>query len=634
MFSSIREPAVSLQPVLDCLPVAAYLCDAAGLITYFNPRAEELWGRAPALNDPVDRWCGSFKLFRPDGTPLQHVQCWMARAILEDRPYTAQEILVERPNGTRIHGLAHASPLHDDDGHLVGAVNVLVDITERRLGDAARAHLAAIVQDSQDAIVSMTLDGIITSWNAGAQKFYGYTAAEAIGRSTTLIIPPDRHEEEAGIRRRLARGERIESYETQRVCKDGRVVDVSLTISPLRDPHGRITGVSKIARDITAQKAEERRRRETEAALREADRRKDEFLAIMAHELRNPLAPLVSSLDILQVSPDPQAMHEVLGIVRRQVGNLVRLVDDLMDASRVARGLIELKYEVVPLADVVDGAVEIARPLVESRAQHLLLDVPDRGVKVHGDPTRLTQVVANLLNNAAKYTPQGGRIEVRLRAEGDRAMLRVADDGDGIPPEMLAHIFEMFAQLDRSQERTQGGLGIGLSLVKRLVELHGGSIEAHSEGEGRGSEFVVWLPLAPAAADAGATARPALLPAPRRVLIADDNADAATTLSLLLKALGQEVHIVHDGLEALERAAWLRPDVLLLDIGMPGLSGHEVARRIRSEPWGRRPLLVAMTGWGQAEDRQRSKDAGFDQHVVKPVTLDVLCRVLMQAPAE
>jgi PAS domain S-box-containing protein len=631
--ATIREPAISLQPVLDCLPVAAYLCDAAGLITYFNPRAVELWGRAPALNDPADRWCGSFRLFRPDGTPISHVQCWMARAILEDRPYTAQEIMVERPDGSRIHGLAHASPLHDDAGHLVGAINVLVDITERRLGAEARAHLAAIVQDSQDAIISMTLEGVVTSWNGAALRLYGYTPAEMVGRPITSIIPPDRRDEEARILRRLARGERIESYETTRLTRDRRSVEVSLTISPLRDSHGRITGVSKIARDITPQKAEERRRRETEEALRDADRRKDEFLAIMAHELRNPLAPLVSSLDILQVSPDPDTAREVMGIVRRQVGTLVRLVDDLMDASRVARGLIELKCEVVPLADIVDSALEIARPLMETRAQRLVLDVPDRGVKVNGDPTRLTQVVANLLNNAAKYTPPEGRIEIGLRAEDGRAVLRVADNGDGIPPKMLAHIFEMFAQLDRSQERTQGGLGIGLSLVKRLVELHAGTIEARSDGAGRGSEFVVRLPLAASAEDAAPHGRPALVPTRHRVLVADDNTDAAKTLSLLLRTLGQEVHVVHSGPEALERAMWLRPDVLLLDIGMPGMSGYEVTRRVRAEAWGRRPLIVAMTGWGQEDDRRRSKDAGFDQHMVKPVTLEALCRLLMQAPA-
>ena len=631
--SSIREPAASLQPVLDCLPVAAYLCDAAGLITYYNPRARELWGRAPSLNDPADRWCGSFKLFRPDGSPLQHVQCWMARAILEDRPYTAQEILVERPDGTRVHGLAHASPLHDDDGHLVGAVNVLVDISERRLGDAARAHLAAIVQDSQDAIISMTLEGRITSWNGAALRLYGYTAAEAIGQSITLIIPLDRRDEEAAMLRRLARGERIESFETQRMRKDGRVVEVALTISPLRDPGGRITGVSKIARDIGVRKAEERRRRETEEALREADRRKDEFLAIMAHELRNPLAPLVSSLDVLQVSPDAATEHEVLGIVRRQVGTLVRLVDDLMDASRVARGLIDLKLEPVSVTEIVSAALEVSRPLLDARAQRLVLDVPDRRVKVNGDPTRLTQVVANLLNNAAKYTPHDGRIEVSVHAEGDRAVLRVADNGNGIPPEQLAHIVEMFAQLDRSIERTQGGLGIGLSLVRRLVELHGGSVEAHSDGPGRGSEFVVRLPLVANSADATLPGRPALMPTQRKILIADDNVDAARSLSLLLRTMGQEVHVVHNGPEALERANWLRPDVMLLDLGMPGLNGYELARRIRAEAWGRKPLIVATTGWGQEQDRLASKDAGFDQHLVKPVTLDALCRVLVQAPA-
>jgi PAS domain S-box-containing protein len=532
-----------------------------------------------------------------------------------------------------VRGLAHASPLHDEAGHLVGAVNVLVDVSERRLGEEARAHLAAIVENSQDAIVSKTLEGVVTSWNRGAQRLFGYSAAEMIGQPITRLIPPERHAEETGILSRLRRGERIESYETQRLRKDGGIVEVALTISPVRDSSGRIIGASKIARDIGARRAEERRRREAEEALREAARRKDEFLALMAHELRNPLAPLVNSLDVLQVSSDPQAIKDVLGIVRRQVGTLVRLVDDLMDASRIARGLIELKTQPVPLAEVMSSAVEIARPLVQARAQQLTVTLPAEPARVHGDTTRLTQVVANLLNNAAKYTPHGGRIELAAGVADGQAVVRVADNGNGIPPEMLGTIFEMFAQVDRSLERTQGGLGIGLSIVKRLVELHGGSVEARSEGPGRGSEFTVRLPLAADAADAPGQGRPSLAPAARRVLIADDNVDAAQSLAILLQTLGQDVHLAHDGLEAVERAAWLRPDVILMDIGMPGLTGYDAARRIRSEPWGQKPLIVALTGWGQEEDRRRSKDAGFDQHMVKPVTMDAICRVLVQAPA-
>jgi PAS domain S-box-containing protein len=614
-----------------------------------------------------------------------------------------------------------------------------------------RERLAAIVDTSQDAIISKTIDGVITSWNASAERLFGYTAAEAVGQNIKLIIPPDRHAEETEILQRLRRGEVIDHYETVRLRKDGTLVETALTISPLRDETGTVIGASKIARDIgdrkladlilrqsesrfrslieasgaivytsdaearwvapqpaweayTGQNFEQYRdygwadaihpedrarirelvkqslakgtvfeadgrlwhartrtwryvearavairdaegrvrewvgtcldvhaRKEAEEALRASDRRKDEFLAVLAHELRNPLAPLSNALEILQAENlDAKTIREMSDVARRQVQHLVRLVDDLMEVSRFTRGAIELKREPLLLASAVQGAIEISQPLIDEMGHILEIALPSDPLLVLGDRTRLTQVIANLLNNAAKYTPPRGRIRVSVRAQGAAAQIIVADNGIGIPPAMLTKVFQMFTQIDRSQERTQGGLGIGLSLVRRLVELHGGTVDARSEGRGRGSEFVVRLPLAADVHPAPEVPRPTLtaMPQRRRILVADDNRDAVRILTMLLRTLGQEVHTAFDGDEALERAGTLHPDIILLDIGMPRLSGYEVARRIRGEGWGKDVMLVALTGWGQDQDRRRSAESGFDRHLIKPISAQALSELL------
>ncbi|HUR40912.1 MAG TPA: PAS domain S-box protein [Verrucomicrobiae bacterium] len=626
------------------------------------------------------------------------------------------------------------------------------EATSERVMDEVRAHLAAIVENSQDAIVSKTLDGIVTSWNKGAERLFGYPASLIVGQSILLIIPPERRGEETEILGRLRRGERIESYDTERMRRDGTRVAVSLTISPLRDSAGTIIGASKIARDVSARLAADRAlrdseqrfrslveasgaivynsdaqarwrapnpgweaytgqsfeqyrdhgwataihaddrervmakmassvehgvvfeteariwhapsstwrhqearavpmrdtegtitswvgtatdihaRREAEEALRAADRRKDEFLAIMAHELRNPLAPLANTLEVLRLDQvERPQQREMLDIMRRQVGTLVRLVDDLMEASRIARGMIELKLEALPLTAIVESAIEISRPLIAERGHQLNVSLGNVALMLRGDRTRLTQVLANLLNNAAKYTPPGGRLEVNASHETDWAVLCVRDNGVGIPPEMLNRIFDMFTQVDTSLERSHGGLGIGLSIVKRLVELHGGTIEVRSEGRGSGSEFILRLPLAQGSAEQERTSARGAAPPSRRVLVVDDNIDAAQSLALLLRTMGQEVHVAHSGLAALAEAASIKPAVMLLDIGMPGLNGYEVARRLRAEPWGRDIFVVAVTGWGQEDDRRRSREAGFDEHLVKPAALDALKKVLTHA---
>ncbi len=497
------------------------------------------------------------------------------------------------------------------------------DATEIREAEKDRALLAAIVESSDDAIVSKTLDGTIRSWNGGAEWLFGYTAREAVGRPITLIIPPERHEEERQILDRLRRGERIDHFETVRVSKDGRRMDISLTISPIRDGVGNIVGASKVARDITD-------RKRAEQALREADRRKDEFLATLAHELRNPLAPIRNSLHILRMGDGPdRAERELLEVMERQVQHLSRLVDDLLEVSRISRGKISLKKDRLDLAAVLGQAVETSKPLIEAAGHRITVSLPPEPITLNGDLVRLAQIFANLLNNAARYTENGGCITVRARREGSQAVVSIRDTGIGIPRDMLSCVFEMFAQVENPLRRSREGLGIGLSLVRTLVSMHGGTVEAHSEGVGHGSEFVVRLPAAEPDQPAPGTARcPGVRAAPaipsHRILAVDDNRDAADSLGHLLRLLGAVVHVAYDGSSALEAMRTHRPSVVLLDIGMPGMDGHEVARRVRQDPELRDLTLIALTGWGQKEDRLRSLEAGFDHHLVKPVDLKAL----------
>jgi signal transduction histidine kinase len=370
-------------------------------------------------------------------------------------------------------------------------------------------------------------------------------------------------------------------------------------------------------------------RARAEESLRVADRRKDEFLATLGHELRNPLAPLLTAVQLLKAagSRDPVAAR-VSPVMERQIGNLVRLVNDLLEVSRITRGLIEVRREPIDLIFVVHSALDTSRPMLDAAGHQMTVDVPHEPVTVHGDMVRLTQVFANLINNAAKYTKAGGHISVRVWKESDRALVSVRDDGIGIATDDLASVFEMFTQVDRSNRLAQGGLGIGLTLVRSLVSMHGGSVEARSEGPGSGSEFVVTLPVIAGGARAPrSVADPARFPR-RRILIVDDNCDAADTLGDLLGALGATVSVAHSGRTALHALDSFHPDAVVLDIGMPEMDGYEVARRIRSMPSHRDVLLIALTGWGQESDHHRSRAAGFDHHIVKPPDVEMLRTLL------
>ncbi len=676
--------------------------------------------------------------------------------------------------------------------------------------EAASAHLAAIVQSSNDAIVSKTLDGIVTSWNEGASQLFGFSAAEMIGQPITRILPPALLAEEELILSRVAAGEHVADLETERLAKDGRRIAVSLTVSPVRDRNGEIVGVSKVARNITERKRTQQALREeaqsletlngvarklaaeldlerivqaaTDAAtglsgarfgaffynvkndagdsyllytlsgapreaferfgmprntqvfahtfdgrgpvrlddvtqdsrygknapyrgmppghlpvrsylavpvisrsgeaigglflghpeagvftaraerlvtgiasqaavaidnarlheqrvqliekLRVADRRKDDFLAILAHELRNPLAPVRQAVKIAQNAGATEAQKRwSQNVIDRQVQHMALLLDDLLDVARITQGKLELRRERIELAVVIDTAVEIARPLTDARGQTISVELPREAIHLEADALRLSQVIGNLLTNAAKYSASGTNIRLGAASEGDRAVVRVADTGIGIAPEMLPRVFEMFSQDKSVKERAEGGLGIGLALVKGLVELHGGAVGVRSEGEGRGSEFIVTLPLGKTFVEAAGKRAPATQAAAarrQRVLVADDNADAAESLAMLLDLEGHETRTAFGGEEALALAKEFRPTLAVLDIGMPQMNGYELARRIRAEPWGSAVTLVALTGFGQAEDKQQARAAGFDHHMTKPIEPDAVAKLLSE----
>ena len=538
-----------------------------------------------------------------------------------------------RKDGSRFWASVVITPVRTGDHRLAGFAKVTRDLTERKAAEDQRRaqdqRFALMIGSVKDyALFILDPTGKVATWNTGAERIKGYAASEIIGSHFSRFYPEDdvragKCEHELAV---AAREGRFED-EGWRIRKDGTRFWANVVISAIRDDHGNLVGYSKVTRDLT-----ERRRAEEESAARrvaeQANRTKDEFLAMLGHELRNPLAPIVSALQLLKLRDDPRSAREHQ-VIERQVKQMIHLVDDLLDVSRISRGKIELKKAPIDLRDALAKATEIAIPLFERKRQDFDVKVSPYPLIVEGDDARLTQVFANLLTNAAKYTGEGGRITLTVRHNTTHVIVEVQDNGVGIDPALLPRVFELFVQGYQDADRAEGGLGIGLTLVRSLVLLHGGEVEARSAGQHAGSTFIVRLPAVEPSLEAEPAPAPSA-PTPaapgkrRQILLVDDNEDARMLLADVLATFGHSVKSAADGPAALAMLEVFHPDVAILDIGLPGMDGYELATRIRDMPAHKRLRLLALTGYGQPEDVTHTRDAGFDVHLVKPIDLQRL----------
>jgi PAS domain S-box-containing protein len=549
------------------------------------------------------------------------------------------EIILQSPDGAPVTSYLSVSALREG---ALGLCLMVTDLTGQRnyqelqrIQEALRATSERLELAQQAGRIGTFEWDIRTgaeSWSAPQEALYGLPAGGFGGRFESwkqAVHSDDRERAEGDRLRAVAQGTELDT-EFRIVRPDGETRWIASKGKVFHARAGEPARMLGVTMDITE-------RKRIEEALRDADRKKDEFLATLAHELRNPLAPIRNALGILQTKgPSRPELQWARGVLDRQVQLMARLLEDLLDVSRISSNKLELRKERVELAALLEAALETSRPVIDHGGHELTLTLPPEPIYLEADPVRLAQVFSNLLNNAAKYTEKGGQIRLTAERIGKDMVVSVKDNGIGIVVETLPRIFDIFSQAKPALPWSQGGLGIGLSLVKGLVELHGGTVEARSEGPGRGSEFVVRMPL-----EAQTTARRPVQPAQEqkpalnyRILIADDNRDSADSLATLLQLMGNEVGTAYDGEEAVEAAAAFRPEVVVLDLGMPKLNGYEACRRIRKEPWGQGILLIALTGWGQEEDRHRTAEAGFNQHMVKPVDPDVLMKLLVSLSSE
>jgi PAS domain S-box-containing protein len=527
------------------------------------------------------------------------------------------------------------------------AILLLVAITVITVRDSERLRrvqeeLAITLRSVGDAVIATDDVGAVRFINTIAEQLTGWSDEAARGLPLEEVFSIINEQTRAPVESlvsRVLRSNSVVGLASHSILRsrDGTERPIEDSGAPIRGPGGEIVGVVMVFRDATAERAARRALIDSRDALREADYRKDVFLATLSHELRNPLAPIRTATRVLENPNLTSAdLERSRSIISRQVRHMASLLDDLLDISRITRGVLTLKSEYVDLRTLMETAVETAQPAINAKQHVLNVEWPAEMIRLRADPVRLTQVVANLLTNSAKYTKPGGKITLGARLDEKEIVIFVRDNGIGIAPDMLPKVFEMFAQIDSGQEHSEGGIGIGLALVKGFVELHGGRVEAHSAGLARGSEFVVSLPIALSDPHSTTSLAPAHVqasqPQPRRVLVADDNRDGAEIMALLLKLSGYEVHVAHTGPEALTLAAHYRPAVAILDIGMPGMSGYEVAAQIRGEPWGAGIQLIAVTGWGQDEDKRKALEAGFDHHLTKPIDPDELQRLMALAP--
>ena len=741
MFRDLYSGSEHYRAIVASSDDAIISKDLQGNITSWNKSAEKIFGYT--ADEVLGR---SIKILIPD--PLHGDEDLIQQRIKKGEKIDHYITKRRRKNGQLVDISLTISPIKNERGEVIGASKVGRDISAELRNSALANRLSAIVESSDDAIVSKDLDGKITSWNKGAERIFGYSAAEMVGSSIFKLIPPEFHDEENEILGRLRRGDRIDDFETVRMHKTGRRINVSITVSPIRDENNVIVGASKVARDVTEQRRAMDQIRESEEkftkifnsspigavltdenysivldanpvflrlcghgleelkarpsllmeifkdeqerqrigdllerdgqlndqelqlvhpsgrvmdvlingtfvsiggvrhlllhvediterkaavnALKEADRRKDEFLATLAHELRSPLAPLSNALQLLDIAADdPLLTAQAREMMDRQLKHMVHLVDDLMDVSRVSRGVIELRKNTLDLRTILNASIEATKPFIDQQKHHLEVKLLSEPLWLDGDSTRLTQVFNNLLNNAAKYTDPGGVITLESAMKNGFAVITITDTGIGIEPNKLDRVFDMFSQLESALTRKHGGLGIGLSIVKQLVHMHGGTIKVDSLGRDHGATFTVKLPLTiPPIVENDIELQTVTNGRKLRMIVTDDNEESAISLALMLNKLGHEAHPLHSGSTTIAGLQIAKPHVIFLDIGMPEMDGYETCKRIRATPNGENIYLVALTGWGQVEDKERAEEAGFDRHLVKPITREAIMEVL------
>lgn len=642
---ALRASEERLRTLADAVPQLIWTNDDHGFANYFNRR----WFEYSGLTYEDCAGIGWMAMVHPDDAPASKER-WH-QSLTTGRMFDT-EYRLRASNGAYRWFIGRNVPLRDESGKVKGWFGTATEIEElKRAQEAAHeseARLRVTMESAVDhAIITMDLQGIILAWSTGAERTLGFRAEEAVGQHCEIIFTPE--DRAAGV----PHGELRKAWESGRaederwhVRADGSRLFMSGVVAPIYDV--AITGFVKVARDMTDRQHAEEAIRESEARYRDlaedlsrtkeallaADRQKDQFIATLAHELRNPLAPVRSAMQLISMSgsQDPAVLW-ALDVVNRQTNSMARLIDDLMDVSRISQNKLMLRTERVELATVLRDAMDISRSLMVQQDRTLTVNLPSAPVLLDGDGTRLAQVFANLLDNAVKYSQAGGVITLSAAVDGEVVEVRVHDTGIGIATENLESIFALFSQVRTSKDRGKGGLGIGLALVKQLVQLHGGTIAVQSAGTGLGSEFIVRLPLATYAGVAMAEAEeadPHMSFGGVRILVVDDNVDAADVSHALFTRVGSTVRAVYDGSSALVAAEEFLPNIVLMDIGLPKRSGHEVAEYIRASEWGRDMILVAISGWGSEEEKRKSYAAGFDRHLVKPVDPVRLMRVMAE----
>ncbi|HSE38324.1 MAG TPA: ATP-binding protein [Blastocatellia bacterium] len=617
MLSGAEHP---YRVMIETMNEGAVTLTEHGRIVYCNKRFAEM------VSTPIDQLTGSSISHLVADAPI-----FEALLSKSGSANSKEEIGLKASDGSIISTMFSVSPLQFDD-ETAGVCIVVTDLTDqkrtlelraarefertlREHAEAGQLKISKILESITDSFIALDREWRFTDVNERAARILGKPRAELIGNVVWEIFPQVVGSEAYDRLRAALTNQRAAHFEAPSLAAPGKWFEVHA--------HPSEEGLWIYLRNITERKVAEVERERLLKELSETNRQKDEFLAMLSHELRNPLAPISNAVEVLRrLFPDHPDLQSSTDVIGRQVNDLARLIDDLLDASRITSGKVRLQLQTIELASVVSRAIEATRPLTEARRHQLTVSLPSDPVWLTADPVRLPQVLNNLLNNAAKYTEEGGDIALTAELEGDELVIRVRDTGVGIPPEILPHVFDLFTQADRSLDRSQGGLGIGLTLARSIVGMHGGVVQAFSAGPGQGSEFLVRLPVVSEIErrkDDSRISDGTAAVKPRRILIVDDNADSAETMALLLKLSGHEIEMAHDGERALMTARQFQPEIILLDVGLPGMHGYEVAERLRSLPENKNLVIVALTGYGQERDRQRAMEAGFDYHFVKPI---------------